>query len=87
MRQSSQARETTETKIKLNLQLDESTNVSIQTGVGFSIICLLYLLDMEDLDCRLKQKVMYLSMHITPLKMLNCTRKLLERSIAKQRGN
>ena len=35
MRQSSQARETTETKIKLNLQLDESTNVSIQTGVGF----------------------------------------------------
>ena len=44
MRQSSQARETTETKIKLNLQLDESTNVSIQTGVGFSIICLLYLL-------------------------------------------
>ncbi len=35
MRQSSQVRETTETKIKLNLQLDESTNVSIQTGVGF----------------------------------------------------
>ncbi|PEX93497.1 imidazoleglycerol-phosphate dehydratase HisB [Bacillus cereus] len=35
MRQSSQVRETTETKIKLSLQLDESTNVSVQTGVGF----------------------------------------------------
>lgn len=39
MRQSSQARETTETKIKLSLQLDESTSVSIQTGLVFSIIC------------------------------------------------
>ncbi len=35
MRQSSQARETTETKIKLNLQLDESTNVSIQNRGWF----------------------------------------------------
>ena len=35
MRQSSQARETTETKIKLSLQLDESTSVSIQTGLVF----------------------------------------------------
>lgn len=35
MRQSSQVRETTETKIKLSLQLDENTNVSIQTRVGF----------------------------------------------------
>lgn len=35
MRESSQVRETTETKIKLSLQLDESTNVSVQTGVGF----------------------------------------------------
>ncbi|CAI8966175.1 MULTISPECIES: imidazoleglycerol-phosphate dehydratase HisB [Bacillus] len=35
MREASQVRGTTETKIKLSLQLDESTNVSIQTGVGF----------------------------------------------------
>lgn len=35
MREFSQVRETTETKIKLSLQLDESTNVSVQTGVGF----------------------------------------------------
>ena len=35
MRESSQIRETTETKIKLSLQLDEGKNVSVQTGVGF----------------------------------------------------
>ncbi|WP_459501011.1 imidazoleglycerol-phosphate dehydratase HisB [Bacillus sp. C1] len=35
MRKASQVRETAETKIKLCLQLDESKNVSIQTGIGF----------------------------------------------------
>lgn len=35
MRECSQIRETTETKIKLSLQLDEGKNVSVQTGVGF----------------------------------------------------
>ncbi|PEY35133.1 imidazoleglycerol-phosphate dehydratase [Bacillus cereus] len=35
MREASQVRGTTETRIKLSLQLDESTNVSIRTGVGF----------------------------------------------------
>lgn len=35
MRESSQIRETTETKIKLSLQLDDGKNVSVRTGVGF----------------------------------------------------
>ncbi len=35
MRRASQERRTTETKIKLHLQLDESENISIRTGVGF----------------------------------------------------
>lgn len=35
MRVAKQIRETTETKITLSLQLDESDNVSIETGVGF----------------------------------------------------
>ncbi len=39
MRESSQIRETTETKIKLSLQLDDGKNVSVRTGVGFLIIC------------------------------------------------
>lgn len=35
MRVATQIRETTETKITLSLRLDESENVSIETGVGF----------------------------------------------------
>ncbi len=39
MRESSQIRETTETKIKLSLQLDDGKNVSVRTGSWFLIIC------------------------------------------------
>ena len=42
MRESSQIRETTETKIKLSLQLDEGKNVSVQTGVGFDHMLTLF---------------------------------------------
>ena len=69
MRESSQIRETTETKIKLSLQLDEGKNVSVQTGVGFDHMLTLFARHGR-FGLQVEAEGMYSLMHIIQLRML-----------------